>query len=214
MTPDSGILQGHEMDEDEPSALLVDQGTGVLSMAKDDRPYGIPLSFGYDGDDRLYFLFAGHSEAGRKVTYAERSETVSFAVYDTVPDDTWRSAIVEGPFDRIIIDDWDAAREAMADNAYRANLLTNVDRPGDPRVWALDIEDWSGRKSDPEQRPRPGRSAAGLPAIPPDLKLFVRRPSKYGRVRRRRRGRQGSGHRADGRRGGTRGPATPAGRRG
>jgi nitroimidazol reductase NimA-like FMN-containing flavoprotein (pyridoxamine 5'-phosphate oxidase superfamily) len=136
------------MGEDELSELLVDRGTGVLSMAADDRPYGIPLSFGYGGD-RLYFLFAGHSEAGRKVTYAERSETASFAVYETTPDDAWRSAIVEGPLDRITVDDWDAAREAMADNAYRADLLTNVDRSADPRVWALDIEDWSGRRSDP-----------------------------------------------------------------
>jgi nitroimidazol reductase NimA-like FMN-containing flavoprotein (pyridoxamine 5'-phosphate oxidase superfamily) len=137
------------MDDDEISELLTTQGVGVLSMAHDGTPYGVPLSFGYGGGDRLYVLFAGHSEEGRKVTYAERSEQVSFLVYDTYPGDAWQSVIVEGTLDRITIDDWDTAREAMGDNAYRPNLLTNVDPREDPRVWAIEIAEWSGRKSDP-----------------------------------------------------------------
>ncbi len=149
MTPRSGILQGHEMDNKEISDFLTNQGVGVLSMSKDGIPYGIPLSFGYAGEDRLYFLFAGHSEEGRKVTYAERAEKVSFLVYDMYPDNAWQSVIVEGVLGRINIDDWDTAREAMGDNAYRADLLTNVDSWEDPRVWAIDIEEWSGRKSNP-----------------------------------------------------------------
>ncbi|ESS02965.1 MAG: putative flavin-nucleotide-binding protein [uncultured archaeon A07HR67] len=149
MPPTSGILQGHEMDDEAISAFLAEQGVGVLSMAADGTPYGVPLSFGYDGDDRLYFLFAGHSEAGRKVTYAERSSDASFLVYEMAADDAWRSVIVEGRLDRITIDDWDAARAAMGDNAYRPELLTNVDSQEDPRVWTIDIETWSGRKNDP-----------------------------------------------------------------
>lgn len=148
MTPHSGILQGHGMNDEEISDFLTNQGVGVLSMSKDGVPYGIPLSFGYAGEDRLYFLFAGHSEEGRKVTYAERAETVSFLVYDVYPDNAWQSVIVEGTLGRIAIDDWDTAREAMGDNAYRADLLTNVDSWEDPRVWAIDIEEWSGRKSE------------------------------------------------------------------
>jgi hypothetical protein len=36
----------------------------------------------------------------------------------------------------------------MGENAYRPELLTNVDAREDPRVWAVDIETWSGRKND------------------------------------------------------------------
>jgi nitroimidazol reductase NimA-like FMN-containing flavoprotein (pyridoxamine 5'-phosphate oxidase superfamily) len=147
MTPNAGILQGHEMSDDEISELLTDQGVGVLSMTKDGVPYGIPLSFGYGGGDRLYFLFAGHSEEGRKTIYAERSSRASFLVYETYPDDEWKSVVVEGTLARITIDDWETAREAMADNAYRPDLLTNVEPREDPRVWAVDIAEWSGRKS-------------------------------------------------------------------
>jgi nitroimidazol reductase NimA-like FMN-containing flavoprotein (pyridoxamine 5'-phosphate oxidase superfamily) len=148
MTPESDLLAGHEMTDEEIAAFLTEQGTGVLSMADDGAPYGVPLSFGFDGEDRLYFLFAGHSAAGEKVTFAERSETATFTVYDVADDDSWRSVIVEGGLDRIVIDDWKAARRAMADNAYRPDLLADVDEHEDPRVWALDVEEWSGRRSD------------------------------------------------------------------
>jgi nitroimidazol reductase NimA-like FMN-containing flavoprotein (pyridoxamine 5'-phosphate oxidase superfamily) len=149
MTPTSGILQGHEMTDDEIDALLRSSGVGVLSMVDEGTPYGVPLSFGYGSEDRLYFLFAGHSEEGRKVTAAERTETASFVAYDVSPDGAWQSVIVEGPIDRITADDWETAREAMGDNAYRATLLSNVDRADDPRVWALEIEHRSGRMNDP-----------------------------------------------------------------
>jgi len=148
VSPSTGILQGHEMDDGEISAFLTEQGVGVLSMSNGGTPYGIPLSFGHGGGDRLYFLFAGHSEAGKKVTYAERSEVASFVVYDTFPENAWRSVVFEGTIDRITINDWETAREAMGDNAYGLDLLTNVDLQEDPRVWALEITGWSGRKSE------------------------------------------------------------------
>ena len=140
-------LAGHRMDEAAMDRLLRERGIGVLSMTNGDRPYGVPLSFGYAGGDRLYFLFAGHSESGRKETYAERSETASFLVYD-VDAGGWRSVIVEGPISRITIDEWDAAREAMGENAYRPELVTAVDPREDPRVWTLEIERKTGRTAE------------------------------------------------------------------
>ena len=136
------------MDEERIEKLLIEQGVGVLSMAHDDEPYGIPIAFGYDGGNYLYLLFVGHSEEGRKVTYAERSETASFLVYDLDDDGTWRSVIVEGTLDRVTIDEWERAKEAMGDNAYRPDLLTDVDEREDPRVWAVEIEEWDGRTNE------------------------------------------------------------------
>jgi hypothetical protein len=145
MATESSVLQGTTMSDAEISRLLTDRGVGVLSLADGDVPYGVPLSFGYDGDDRLYFLFAGHSEAGKKVRYAEQSAEASFLVFEVTANGAWRSAIVSGPLERITPTEWDAAREAMADNAYRPDLLTDVDVRSDPRVWALGVADASGR---------------------------------------------------------------------
>ncbi|MFC6722245.1 pyridoxamine 5'-phosphate oxidase family protein [Halovenus amylolytica] len=145
---DFSALQGRAMDTDGIEQLLRERGIGVLSLAADGTPYGIPMSFGYDsedGDHRLYTLFAGHSEDGRKVRYAEQSEVASFLTFDVDSDGGWRSVIVNGAFERITPDDWETAREAMADNAYRPQLLTNTNVQEDPRVWMLDIEEMAGR---------------------------------------------------------------------
>lgn len=149
MTADSSddlsALQGRAMSEEGIADLLTEQGIGVLSLAADGIPYGLPMSFGYDGSGNLYILFVGHSEEGRKVRYAEQSEVASFLVFDVEDDGAWRSAIVAGELKRITADDWETAREAMADNAYRPQLLTNINVQEDPRVWVLEAEEMTGR---------------------------------------------------------------------
>ncbi|MFA1610212.1 pyridoxamine 5'-phosphate oxidase family protein [Halobellus rubicundus] len=145
MATDFQPIQGARMDDSAIDRLLEERGYGVLSMADGERAYGIPLSFGYDGDDRLYFVFVGYSEQWKKMIYADESAAVSFLVLDVDADGGWRSAIVSGPFERISADEWDAAREAMADNAFRPELLTEVDIREHPQVWVLDAEEKTGR---------------------------------------------------------------------
>jgi hypothetical protein len=145
MTTDFGALLGSEMDESGIDDLLTEAGVGVLSMAADGVPYGVPLSFGYDGEDHLYFLFVGHSTELRKETYAERSPQASFAVFDVESDGRWRSVVASGPIDRITPQRWDAAREAMADNAFESNLLAEYDIDENPNVWALEMDERAGR---------------------------------------------------------------------
>jgi hypothetical protein len=144
------VLEGNRMTDAEIDALLDEVGFGVLSMSLDGVPYGLPLSFGYDGENRLYFVFVGHSDEGRKTEYAERADVVSFLAYDVADADDWRSVVVDGSLDRITIDDWEAAREALGENGWRPQLLSDVDPDQDPRVWALEIESRSGRKVSPD----------------------------------------------------------------
>lgn len=144
MDSDARPLLGTDLDDSETDELLRELGAGVLSMSADGVPYGVPLSFGYDGD-ALYFAFLGASADLRKETYAEQSDVASFTAVDFGPDGAWRSVIVSGPLDRISPAEWDAAREAMLDNAYRSDLLADRDLREHPNVWALDIEERSGR---------------------------------------------------------------------
>jgi nitroimidazol reductase NimA-like FMN-containing flavoprotein (pyridoxamine 5'-phosphate oxidase superfamily) len=138
-------LLGIEMGTAEIEELLTELGIGVLSMSAEGVPYGVPMSFGYDGGDRLYFVFLGTSTELRKERYAEQARVASFTTFDVEPDGSWRSVVVAGPLDRITNDEWDTAREAMADNAYQSNLLTEYDFQESPNVWALEIEERSGR---------------------------------------------------------------------
>jgi nitroimidazol reductase NimA-like FMN-containing flavoprotein (pyridoxamine 5'-phosphate oxidase superfamily) len=134
-----------ELDESEIDDVLEEVGVGVLSLSADGVPYGVPLSFGYDGTDRLYFVFLDASTERRKETYAEQSGVANFTTFDIHPDGSWRSVIVTGPLDRITIDDWDTARDAMADNAYQSNLLGEYELQENPNVWELEVRERSGR---------------------------------------------------------------------
>ncbi|MFC7211822.1 pyridoxamine 5'-phosphate oxidase family protein [Natronoarchaeum sp. GCM10025321] len=146
MSPNPGVLQGHTIEDEAIDQVLEENGVGVLSMAIEGTPYSIPMSFGFASGGSLYFLLAGHSEEGKKMEFAEESEEASFLVYDVASDEEWRSVIVTGALDRITPKEWDRAREAMIDNAYRPDLLTQIDIQSDPRVWSLDVETKSGRK--------------------------------------------------------------------
>lgn len=151
MAPTFDPFEGNRMTDEEVDALLTEVGFGVLSMTDGEVPYGVPLSFGF-GDDRLYFVFAAESSEGRKVTFAERTGRGSFLAYRVNGVDDWRSVVAEGPLDRITIDEWDAAREALADNAWHPRLFgaADPDPQENPRVWALAIESKGGRKVTPE----------------------------------------------------------------
>ena len=138
-------LLGMEMGDAEIDELLKQVGIGVLSMSADRVPYGVPLSFGYDGEDSLYFVFLGASTELRKETYAQQASEASFTTFDVDPGGSWRSVIAAGPVERITIDEWDTAREAMADNAYQSNLLSEYELQENPNVWALRMDDRSGR---------------------------------------------------------------------
>ncbi|MDT3436027.1 pyridoxamine 5'-phosphate oxidase family protein [Haloarcula sp. 1CSR25-25] len=145
MSSDYQPLLGTELDESDIDKVLTERGVGVLSMAADGVPYGVPLSFGYDGDDTLYFVFLGATTELRKETYAEQADIASFTTFDVNPDGSWRSVIVAGPLDRIEIKEWDTARESLADNAYQSNLLSEYELQENPNVWALKTQERSGR---------------------------------------------------------------------
>lgn len=134
------------MDDLAIDRLLREVGYGVLSLAAADVPYGIPLSFGFDGHDRLYFAFIESSEAGKKTQFIEDGALGSFLVMDVKNSSAWRSVIVTGPLESVADERWDDARRAMADNASRPDLLTDVFPQQRPQLWALEIEDQSGRQ--------------------------------------------------------------------
>ncbi len=114
-------------------------------MSADGVPYGVPMSFGYDGDGSLYFVFLGASTGLRKESYAEQSKKASFTTFEMNPDGSWRSVIVAGPLERITIDEWDTARESLGDNAYQSNLLSEYELQENPNVWRLEAEERAGR---------------------------------------------------------------------
>ncbi|WP_336364180.1 pyridoxamine 5'-phosphate oxidase family protein [Halalkalicoccus salilacus] len=109
------------MEEGEIKAFLNEQGVGVLSLARGDEAYGVPISFGYDGEDRLYFVFLGIGERSRKREFAEATERASFVAYEVESKHAWTSVVAGGRVREVADEEWDALEDAIEENASRAS---------------------------------------------------------------------------------------------
>ncbi|MFC4407464.1 pyridoxamine 5'-phosphate oxidase family protein [Haloarchaeobius iranensis] len=97
-----------QMDALEIDEFLESQQTGVLALANDGDAYAVPLSFAYDDDDRSVYLRLGFAPGSQKQRYLERTDHVSFVVYDDT-DEGWKSVLVEGKVTMLSHDSLDAA---------------------------------------------------------------------------------------------------------
>jgi hypothetical protein len=145
-TPDDG--EGFEMDGEEIETFLGEQGVGVLSLAREDEAYGVPISFGYDGDDRLYFVFLGIGERSRKAEFAEATERASFVTYDVGSKHDWTSAVASGRVREVSDDEWETLESSIEDNAWYPSLFSEADPMQGVQGWVLEIEELTGRRSE------------------------------------------------------------------
>lgn len=146
MTTDIGVA----MTDDEMDELLAAHNNGVLSMGVDDTGYGIPMSYEYDADnDRLIFGFVDGPNS-KKRRYRDRTDAVSFTVYEYEDVDEWASVIVDGTLHAL---EDTALPEAVAPVFYRRIDAAN-DGPNwvdidalDRQVYELRITGRTGRHS-------------------------------------------------------------------
>lgn len=94
------ISQETEMSETELEEFLGDQETAVLSLARTDEPYAIPISYGYDLTDRTFFMRLVSTPDSEKRRYLGSSPEARLVIYDE-DGDTYRSAVVVGSVERI-----------------------------------------------------------------------------------------------------------------
>ncbi len=89
-----------EMADDETDAFLGRHETGVLALARTDEPYAIPISYGYDADDRQFYLRLVSTPDSEKRRFLASAPAARIVVYEQ-DDDVYRSAIAIGPLERI-----------------------------------------------------------------------------------------------------------------
>jgi len=133
-----------EMDDGEIRDFLSSQQMGVLGLPGDEVPYLIPILYGYDGDERLYFTYLIGSSS-RKKTLSDETDTASFLVFTVDTMYNWQSALLTGTLSEVPESDWDALEETLSD-AWRPSLIETATLSGDVAVFELSIEERTGIK--------------------------------------------------------------------
>ncbi len=93
-----------EMSDEETDAFLGAHETGVLSLARGDDPHSIPISYGYNAADRLFYMRSVSTPDSEKRRFFEDESAARLVVYDD-SEGTYRSVIATGRLVRIDPDD-------------------------------------------------------------------------------------------------------------
>ena len=148
-----------EMTDEEVAGYLASQRVGVLGLPTDGAPSLRPLSFGFDGESRLYFLYVVGDES-QKVELSEAAESAQFLVYSAETPFNWRSVLLTG---RVrAVDDVETARDVV-DGAWRPEVFERAKDEKATAYYAFDIDEWTGLKHlglPPGFEEQSGRSSA------------------------------------------------------
>ncbi len=107
-----------ELDPEERDKLLGTGGTGVLafSSAGDEPPHSIPVSYGYDATESVFYFRLATAPDSEKGELADRG--ISFVTYGS--EEGWRSVVARGRLE-------DVEEEAIATETLDG--LDHVDIP-------------------------------------------------------------------------------------
>ena len=140
-------LDGYDvvrMTDEEIDGYLASQHVGVLGLPTGDAPSLRPMSFGYDGASRLYFLYVVGAES-RKTELSDRADTARFLVYSAETPFNWRSVLLTGELDEVPDDERDVARDALAE-AWRPDVLERAMTTESTVLYRFEIGERSGVK--------------------------------------------------------------------
>ncbi|ARS89496.1 pyridoxamine 5'-phosphate oxidase family protein [Natrarchaeobaculum aegyptiacum] len=88
-------MTGAEIDD-----FLARHETGVLSLAEADEPYAIPISYGYDDAERVFYMRLVSTPESEKRRFLASSPTARLVVYDE-DGSTYQSVVASGTLEDI-----------------------------------------------------------------------------------------------------------------
>jgi hypothetical protein len=111
------------MSDEQIDAFLSSEGFGILSFSGE-PPYSIPMSYGYDAENRVLYLHMSDYDGSEKQARLDISDSVSLVVSRYERPDKWRSVVVDGTLTRL---SEEAARDRGVLTAYADSKLASVD---------------------------------------------------------------------------------------
>jgi len=132
------------MDNDDIKRTLSTESVGVLGIPTGGAPMLRPLSYWFDGEDALYFVYVLGGESEKKAL-SDRAELAQFLVYDIEAQFNWRSVLLTGTIEEVSAAERDALEERM-DVSWRPELFERAAESETTTIYRFDIDDQSGIK--------------------------------------------------------------------
>ena len=140
------ISQETELDRADVDDVLASNETAVISMARADEPYSIPVSYGYDSDEQKFYLRLVSTPDSEKRRYLSSRPRVRLVVYEE-DEDVYRSVVATGTLDEVAREDLTAEHVEQYGDARRPLFeIWGMDREElDVELYQVDPDDVSGR---------------------------------------------------------------------
>ncbi|WP_340100808.1 pyridoxamine 5'-phosphate oxidase family protein [Salinibaculum salinum] len=132
------------MDDEEIHQFLTNQGFGVLGLNAEAVPYLLPMSFGYDGEDHLYFTYVVDEDSQKERLTAD-ADRAAFLVYNAPATFQWQSVALTGTIETLPPERWDEF-EAVKSNAWRPDVFLEAEGDATVRVYQFHVEEREGYK--------------------------------------------------------------------
>lgn len=147
------LAQETEMSDSEVDEFLGRHETGVLSLARSDEPYSIPISYGYDADARTFFVRLVSTPDSEKRTFLSSSPRARIVVYEesgSDPTSTYRSVVGTGTLEEISpseltvehIEQYGSAKRPLFEIWGQSKKDLNI------QLYTLDPDELSGRRTE------------------------------------------------------------------
>lgn len=147
------LAQETEMSPAEIDEFLGESETGVLSLARDDDPYAIPISYGYDADERTFYVRLVSTPESEKREFLASAPTARLVIYDRTNTETYRSVVAVGPLEGISptdltveqIEQYGAAKRPLFEIWAQGKKDLNI------QLYKLEPDELSGRRTEVER---------------------------------------------------------------
>jgi nitroimidazol reductase NimA-like FMN-containing flavoprotein (pyridoxamine 5'-phosphate oxidase superfamily) len=138
---DYGIVR---MDDEAIRGFVASHGVGVLGLPADGAPLLRPMSYGFDGESALYFLYVLGS-GSQKAALSTEGVAARFLVYSAETPFNWRSVLLRGALHRVP-DEERASVAATAEMGWRPTAFEAAGETENTALYEFRVEEWSGVK--------------------------------------------------------------------
>lgn len=148
------LAEETEMSASEIDAFLGRMETGVISFAREEEPYSIPVSYGYDTASRTFYLRLVSTAESRKRAFLSSSPAASLVVYEGADDgSTYRSVVANGTLEAVEPAELSTDQIAQYGEANRPLFeIWDVEKPDlDIQLYEFQPEELSGRRTEIER---------------------------------------------------------------